>query len=190
MDAMARIIGDVSLGEGTVLWPGVIIEGDKTEVGRDVIIMPNVRVGKKTSIGDGSFMSPGARLEGCTIGKNCFLGMDSFICCDASIGDGSLIASGTVVKEGTIIPRGSLVKGVPGKVEGTVTDEMIRKIEDIRSLVNWQKEEVRIMMRRGELFGVTDIPKRPVSKMSELKERDDIGTDIHNKFLKSLETLH
>lgn len=185
IDPMARIVGEVSIGEGTALWPGVFVEGDKTEVGKDVTIMPGVRVGKETTIDDGTFVAPGARLEGCTIGKNSFIGMDSYVCSDVSIGEGSVIAQDTIITEGTDIPEGSLVKGSPGKVVGSVSDEMLKRIEDIRSQVDWRKEEVKIMMKRGELYGVGDLPKRPHEIMEAYKEGGDSDlSDRQERFMK------
>ncbi len=185
IDPLARIVGDVLIGEGTALWPGAIVEGDSTRVGEDVIIMPKAHLGEDTSIGDRTFIAPGARLEKCTIGEDTFVGMDTVICEGAVVGEGSLIAHGTIVPKDMKIPNGSIVRGAPGKIEGRVTDETMEKISDVRSKLNWRKEEFKIMLKRGELFGVNDLPKRPHEIFEEYKETGERGPiEREMKFLK------
>lgn len=185
IDPMARIVGDVFVGQGTALWPGAVVEGGQTRVGEDVIIMPKAHLGENTSIGDRAFIAPGARLEKCTIGEDTFIGMDTIICEGAEVGESSVIAHGTVIPKDMKIPERSIVKGTPGKIEGSVTDETMRKISEVRSKLNWRKEEVKIMLKRGESLGVNDIPKRPDVIFDEFKETGEKGTiEREAKFLK------
>ncbi len=185
IDPMARIVGDVVIGEGSALWPGAIIEGDNTEVGEDVVIMPKAHVGDNTSIGDRAFISPSARLEGCLIAPESFIGMGAVIGEGAEVGKGSVISHDSIIPEGMKIPEKSIVSGVPGKVQGKVTDDMSEKISEIRSHLDWRKEEVKIMLKRGELFGVNEVPKRPDEIRAEYKkgsERELIERET--KFMK------
>ncbi len=185
IDPLARIVGHVLMGEGCSLWPGVVVKGDDTRLGKDVILMPGVKVEEGTNIGDRVFIAPGARLEQCTIGGDTFVGMDTVICKDAEVGKGSVITDGTIIREGTVIPERSLVKGTPGTVEGRVTDETLRKITEVRSQLDWRKEEFKIMLKRGELFGVNELPGRPEDMWSEYRDTGDSSVvEREAKFLK------
>ncbi|HXZ12441.1 MAG TPA: gamma carbonic anhydrase family protein [Candidatus Sulfotelmatobacter sp.] len=122
IDPAAVIIGDVSIGEDSSIWPGVVIRGD----------VNYIRIGARTNIQDGSVLhvmrethplilgdnvtvGHGAILHGCTIESRCLIGMGAIILNGAKIGAGSIIAAGTLVSEGTDVPFGSLFMGHPGK---------------------------------------------------------------------------
>ncbi len=170
IDPMARIVGDVVIGEGSAFWPGAVVEGDGTEVGEDVIMMPKSYVGEDATIGDKAFISPNARLNGCRIEGHSFIGMGAFIGEGAVVGHHSVISHDSIVPEGMQIPERSLVSGAPAKVQGTVTDDMLEQISEIRSHIDWRKEEVKIMQKRGEMFGIGEVPSRPDEIQAEYKE--------------------
>lgn len=185
MDPMARIVGNVVIGNGSTIWPGVTLEGDETKIGEEVIVMPRAQIGDNTIIGDGAFISPDAKLNGCRIGDNSFVGMGAVIGEGVVIGEGSVISHDSIIPDGTKIPANSLVSGTPATVEGTVTDDMMNKISEIRSLLDWKREEVKIMLKRGELFGVDDIPGRPEDIYNEFKDgKDGDLVEREKKFLK------
>ncbi len=122
IDASASVYGDVTIGEGASLWPGVSIRAEllSVTVGRFVNLQDHVMVhigySTPTVIGDYASITHRVVLHGCTIGENCLIGIGATIMDGAVIGSHSLIAAGTVVTGGTIIPAGSLVAGVPGVV--------------------------------------------------------------------------
>jgi carbonic anhydrase/acetyltransferase-like protein (isoleucine patch superfamily) len=130
IDDSAVIIGDVSIGEDSSIWPGVVIRGD----------VHWIRIGKRTNVQDGSVLhvmrnlhpltlgdnvtiGHGVILHGCTIESRCLIGMGSIILNGAKIGAGSIVAAGTLVPEGTEVAPGSLFMGHPGKFRRALTNE-------------------------------------------------------------------
>ncbi len=118
----ARIVGDVTLSEGTSVWYNAVLRADSASivVGRDSNVQDNVSVhvdaGHPVMIGENVSIGHNAVVHGCTIGDGSLIGMGAVILSGAVIGEGCLIAGGAVVLGGTEIPPGSLVAGVPGKV--------------------------------------------------------------------------
>jgi carbonic anhydrase/acetyltransferase-like protein (isoleucine patch superfamily) len=136
IDPDAVIIGDVTIGELSSVWPGVVIRGDVNWI----------RIGARTNIQDGSVLhvmkdthplvlgdavtiGHGVILHGCTIESNVLIGMGSILLNGAKIGMGSIVAAGTLVPEGTIVPPGSLFMGHPGKLRRALTPEDQASIE-------------------------------------------------------------
>ena len=130
IDDSAVIIGDVSIGDDSSIWPNVVIRGD----------VHWIRIGKRTNVQDGSVLhvmrnlhpltlgdnvtiGHGVILHGCTIESRCLIGMGSIILNGAKIGTGSIVAAGTLVPEGTEVAPGSLFMGHPGKFRRALTNE-------------------------------------------------------------------
>src|ERR1035441_192469 len=104
IDPDAVIIGDVTIGELSSVWPCVVIRGDVNWI----------RIGARTNIQDGSVLhvmkdthplvlgdevtvGHGAILHGCTIESRVLIGMGSVLLNGVKIGAGSIIAAGTLV---------------------------------------------------------------------------------------------
>ena len=136
IDPDAVIIGDVTIGEDSSVWPGVVIRGDVNWI----------RIGARTNIQDGSVLhvmmdthplklgdavtiGHGVILHGCTIESRVLIGMGSVLLNGAKIGTGSIVAAGTLVPEGTVVPPGSLFMGHPGKFRRALTPEDQASIE-------------------------------------------------------------
>lgn len=136
IDPAAVVIGDVTIGDHSSVWPCVVIRGD----------VHFIRIGARTNIQDGSVLhvmrdefplllgdavtiGHGAILHGCTIESRCLIGMGSVILNNAKIGAGSIIAAATLVPEGTVIPPGSLFMGHPGKFRRALTAEDQQSID-------------------------------------------------------------
>jgi len=130
IDPAAVLIGDVTIGADSSVWPGVVIRGD----------VNFIRIGARTNIQDGSILhvmrdthplilgdavtiGHAAVLHGCTIESRCLIGMGSIILNGAKIGAGSIVAAGTLVPEGADVPPGSLFMGHPGKFRRSLTEE-------------------------------------------------------------------
>ena len=136
IDPAAVVIGDVTIGEQSSVWPCVVIRGDVNWI----------RIGARTNIQDGSVLhvmkdthplvlgdavtvGHGAILHGCTIESRVLIGMGAILLNGAQIGAGSIIAAGTLVPEGTVVPPGSLFMGHPGKFRRALTPEDQASIE-------------------------------------------------------------
>ena len=129
VDPQAVVIGNVSIGEDSSIWPCAVLRGD----------YHSIRIGARTSIQDGSVLhiqgesfalsvgdgvtvGHGVILHGCTVESHCLIGMGAILLNGSRIGSGSIVAAGTVIPERMEVPPGSLVMGVPGKVRRTVTE--------------------------------------------------------------------
>lgn len=137
IDERAVVIGDVTIGEHSSVWPCVVIRGD----------VHYIRIGSRSNVQDGSVLhvmrnewplilgdnvtvGHGVVLHGCTIESRCLIGMGSIILNGAKIGAGSIVAAGTLVPEGTEVAPGSLFMGHPGKFRRALTPADQQSIDD------------------------------------------------------------
>ena len=129
IDSASVIIGDVTIGEDSSVWPMCVVRGD----------VHYIRIGNRTNIQDGCILhvmkdewplvledevtvGHSVTLHGCTVESCCLIGMGAILLNGVRIGTGSIIAAGTLIPERTVIPAGSLVMGSPGKVKRALTD--------------------------------------------------------------------
>lgn len=130
----ARIIGDVTLHEGSSVWYNAVLRGDSAAItlGPGSNLQDGVAVhadpGFPVVIGRNVSVGHNAVVHGATVGDNVLIGMGAVVLNGAVIGDNVLIAGGAVVLEGAQIPAGSLVAGVPGRVRRELTSEEIAGI--------------------------------------------------------------
>ena len=130
IDPSAVVIGDVTVGERSSVWPGAVARGD----------VHWIKIGEETSIQDNSVLhcdapdwpltignrvTVGHRvvLHGCTVEDECVIGIGAIVLNGARIGAGSVVAAGSLVTEGMQVPPGSMVMGVPGKIRRETTEE-------------------------------------------------------------------
>ena len=115
----AVIIGSVTIGARSSVWPSAVLRGDDGEI----------VVGDETSIQDGSVIHTTAELhttvgdrcvighlvhlEGCRVHDDALVGSNAVVLHDAVIGSGALVAASAVVLGGTHVPPGALAAGVP-----------------------------------------------------------------------------
>ncbi|SFS05976.1 Carbonic anhydrase or acetyltransferase, isoleucine patch superfamily [Microbacterium sp. cf046] len=125
----ARVVGSVTLSEGSSVWYNAVLraDGDTITIGVGSNLQDNVSVhvdaGRPVVIGENVSVGHNAVVHGCTIGDGSLIGMGAVVLSGALIGSGCLIAGGAVVLEGAVIPSGSLVAGVPAKVRRELTDD-------------------------------------------------------------------
>ncbi|MEM6998217.1 MAG: gamma carbonic anhydrase family protein [Pseudomonadota bacterium] len=128
IDDSAVIIGDVTIGEDSSIWPMTVIRGD----------IEKIRIGKMTNIQDGSILhvthdseySPGGfactvgdyvtvghrvTVHACTVGNYCLLGMSATIMDGAVIEDKVIVGAGSLVPTGKTLESGYLYVGSPVK---------------------------------------------------------------------------
>jgi len=143
IDPSAQVIGDVTVGERSSIWPNVTARGDVhyIRIGDDSNIQDNsvlhcdaglypLEIGHRVTVGHL------AMLHGCTIEDDCLIGIGAIVLNGARIGSGSVIAAGAVVPEGAEVPPNSMVMGVPAKVKRALTDdERVRFRENAKHYV-------------------------------------------------------
>lgn len=129
VDPQAVVIGDVTIGEHSSVWPCAVARGDcnwirigsRTSV-QDGSVLHGEQDKHPLSVGDNVTVGHNVILHGCTVESDCLIGMGAIVLNGAKIGAGSVIAAGTVIAEGTEVPPGSLFMGVPGKFRRQVTE--------------------------------------------------------------------
>jgi len=133
----AVVIGDVTIGESSSVWPCAVLRGDDGQV----------IVGARTSIQDGCVLHTTSRwpttvgddcvighlvhLEGCIVEDGALVGNGSIVLHRAVIRTGALVGSGAVVPNGMEVPSGAMALGIPAKLrEGAVDPRGIQEAKD------------------------------------------------------------
>ena len=136
IDASAQVIGDVEIGEESSVWMCAVIRGDVhwIKVGRRTSIQDGTIVHAMTgthptSIGDNVTVGHAAVIHGSTIEDQCLIGMGAILLNGAHVGAGSIVAAGTLLVEGQQVPPRSLVMGSPGKVKRLLTQAEVADIQ-------------------------------------------------------------
>ena len=136
VDASAQVIGDVEVGEESSVWMCAVIRGDVhwIKVGKRTSIQDGTIVHAMTgthptSIGDNVTIGHAAVIHGCTVEHQCLIGMGAILLNGAHVGAGSIVAAGTLLVEGQKVPPRSLVMGSPGKVKRLLTQAEIADIQ-------------------------------------------------------------
>lgn len=110
----ATVAGDVTLGGGTVVAAGAVIN-PAARIGENVIVNTLAGVDHESVLADGVHICPGTRLAGrVKVGEAAWVGIGSSVIEGVSIGAGSMIGAGSVVVGD--IPERVLAYGVPARV--------------------------------------------------------------------------
>jgi len=118
----AVVIGSVTIGPESSVWPGAVLRGDEGAI----------TIGARTSIQDGSVIHTTAiqstvvgsecvvghivHLEACTLEDGCLAGNGSVILHGAIVRTGALVGSNAVVPNNMEVPSGAMALGVPAKL--------------------------------------------------------------------------
>ena len=147
----AVIIGDVTVGAESSIWPSAVLRGDHGQV----------RIGDRTSIQDGTVIhcTPNfptvvgndcvighlVHLEGCTVEDFALVGSGSIVLHRAVVRTGALVGAGALVPGGMEVPSGAQALGVPAKIKpDSVTPEMISHGRDAYvHNAGWYLKELR-----------------------------------------------
>lgn len=119
----AVVIGSVTIGAKSSIWPCAVLRGDYGEI----------TVGERTSIQDGSVLHAtydqfthigddcvighNAHLEGCTIENGALVGSGAIVLHRAVVRSGGLVGAGAVVPNGMEVPSSAMALGIPAKIK-------------------------------------------------------------------------
>ncbi|MBF6558429.1 MAG: gamma carbonic anhydrase family protein [Acidimicrobiales bacterium] len=118
----AVVIGDVTIGPESTVWPTTVLRGD----------FGTITIGARTSIQDGTVIHAGpgfptivgngcvighlAHLEGCTLEDDSLVGSGSVVLHHAVIGAGATVGANAVVPNRMEVPPEALAVGVPATI--------------------------------------------------------------------------
>ncbi len=133
----AVLIGDVTVGAESTVWPGAVLRGDygsivigdRSSVQDGTVI--HAGPGFPTVVGDGCVIGHLAHLEGCTMEDDSLVGSGSVVLHWAVVGTGATVGANAVVPNRMEVPPGALAIGVPAQIRPDKSDlEMIRLSAD------------------------------------------------------------
>ena len=128
----AIVIGDVTIGALSSVWPSAVLRGDGS----------HIVVGERTSIQDGSVIHTTeevptrvgndcvighlVHLEGCTIDDGCLIGVGAVILHRVRVHSGAVVSANCVLLNDMEVPSGALAVGTPAVIkEGRARPEII-----------------------------------------------------------------
>ena len=148
----AYVIGDVEIGEGSSIWPGVVVRGDsgKIAIGKHTCVQDNsvLHGDADVVIGDNVVIGHLVMCHARTVGDRVLIGNGATVNDGVEIGEDSLLASGTMVVDNLKIPAHSLVMGVPGRIRGQVAQ---RHTELIKRTSESYTQKGELYRRQGDL---------------------------------------
>ena len=120
--AGARLVGEVTLGEGASIWFNTVLRGDIAPVviGPFTNIQDNstCHVASDIACIVGAYCTIGHQvtLHACTVGDETLVGMGAVVMDGCVVGNQCIIGANALLTKGLRVPDGSLVYGAPAKV--------------------------------------------------------------------------
>ena len=124
----ATVIGRVTIGAGSSIWPQAVLRGD----------YGSIRIGERTSIQDGAVIHCTAELptivgnecvighlvhlEGCRIGNGSLVGSGAIVLNGAVLEEECLVGAGALVPGNLTVPRRAMALGVPATLRLNAVD--------------------------------------------------------------------
>lgn len=143
----ATIIGAVTIGPESTIWPGAVLRGDhgRIEVGARTSIQDGTIVHCThrwpTMIGSSCVVGHAAHLEGCRVGDGCLIGSGSIVLGRAVVEPGAAVGAAALVTEDTVVPTGQIALGVPARLRPMPDD-----------LTSWITNAVREYVASGKHY--------------------------------------
>lgn len=131
----AQVVGNVTLGEASSVWFGVVIRGDTESitVGKGSNIQDNsvlhADVGMPLVIGENVTVGHQVMLHGCSVGDGSLIGIQAVVLNGAKIGKNCLVGAGALVTEGKEFPDGTMIFGSPAKAVRQLSDAQIEALK-------------------------------------------------------------
>ena len=148
----ATVIGNVTIGAGSTVWPQSVLRGD---YGR-------IAIGARTSIQDGSVIHATAfhdtivgddcvighlvHLECCTIHDRALVGTGSIVLHRAVVESGALVGAGALVPNDMKVPAAAMALGIPARLREDSVD--VEEIARIAALYVANGDRYRTELRR------------------------------------------
>ena len=157
----AYVIGDVEIGDYTVVHPGTVLRGDggKLIIGKWSLFQDNVVVhcnwhGIDVVIEDHFNASLGAIVHAFGIGEGSFIGAAAVVANGVYLGKRCFVAAGAVVPQDLKAPSNSILIGVPARIkENDDAERLLSRFGDTLAITPQQKEfrlkQLEVYRREG-----------------------------------------
>ena len=128
----AYLVGDVTVGTGSSLWPFVCLRGDvgPVTVGNETNVQEFTMLHGAT-LGDEVSVGHGAVVDFATVKDHSLIGMGSSIMGGATVESDCIVAANAVVLQDQTVPEGHMAYGVPAETT-PLTDEQLEGISETR----------------------------------------------------------
>lgn len=119
----AVVIGNVTIGAHSSVWPGAVLRGDDGEIiiGERTSVQDNcvlhTTVEQATVVRNDCVIGHLVHLEACTIGPWSLIGNGSIVLHRAVVNSWAIVAANAVVLNDTIVPSGALAVGTPAVIK-------------------------------------------------------------------------
>jgi carbonic anhydrase/acetyltransferase-like protein (isoleucine patch superfamily) len=146
IDQAAQVIGEVTIGPESSVWPFALVRGDQSwvRIGRRSNVQDHAVVhvapGVPCVIGDNVTIGHRAVVHACTVMNNCRIGIGSILLDGVVVEEGAQVGAGALVPPGKVVKAGWLVMGVPAKPVRQMSqaefDDIMRNAQEYVDL--WQ----------------------------------------------------
>jgi carbonic anhydrase/acetyltransferase-like protein (isoleucine patch superfamily) len=124
----ATIIGNVTIGPESTVWPQAVLRGDhgfiiigaRTSIQDGCVIHTTPHA--PTVVGDECVIGHLVHLEGCTIESGSLVGNASIVLHRAIVRTGALVGANAVVTNDMEVPSGAMALGIPAKIRPDCVD--------------------------------------------------------------------
>jgi carbonic anhydrase/acetyltransferase-like protein (isoleucine patch superfamily) len=119
----ATVIGSVTIGADSSVWPGAVLRGDGGEIriGERTSVQDNAVIHTTdewpTVVGNDCVLGHLIHLEGCTIEDHVLVGNASMVLHRCVVRTGSIVAANAVVLNDTEVPSGAIAVGTPATIK-------------------------------------------------------------------------
>src|SRR5262245_20382163 len=149
IDPQAAVIGDVTIGAGSSVWPFAVLRGDQDNyvtLGRNSNVQDNsvLHVTPEFPCIVGDFVTIGHRavVHACRVMNNVRIGIGAVVLDGAVVEEGAQVGAGALVAPGKVVPAGWLVMGVPAKpirkMSAAELEDILKNARDYIEL--WQRD--------------------------------------------------
>jgi carbonic anhydrase/acetyltransferase-like protein (isoleucine patch superfamily) len=124
----ATVIGNVTIGEESTIWPHAVLRGDygKVVVGSRTNVQDGAVIHctreLDTFIGDDCVVGHLAHLECCVVENGALVGTGAIVLHRAVVRSGALVGAAGLVPNGMDVPPGSIAVGVPARIREGAAD--------------------------------------------------------------------
>jgi carbonic anhydrase/acetyltransferase-like protein (isoleucine patch superfamily) len=146
----ATIIGRVTIGPDSSVWPHAVLRGDFGEIiigsGSNIqdgtVIHSTDR--QSTRIGDFCVIGHLAQLEGCVVEDGALVGSTAVVLQEAVIGAGALVGAAALVPTGFVVPPQAVALGAPVTIREAPSKADLIRVNAERYIANARRYRLEL----------------------------------------------